>query len=496
MSTETHATFMDPPAAAKVLLAAIAHPEKPLTLADAAAQSGLALRDAERGLHELVREYRGQLRVTDKGELLFVFPTRFTQPWKTRDALSSFFARIGRGIVGVGRFVVRAWLTIALLGYVAIFLAVAIGLMFASANSNNNNRSRGGALPGELIYVVLRVLGDALFWTFHPFSPISVRPYGSYGWQGERARARSKPSEKNATPFYEKVNRYVFGPPPPVVDAHAMEKTIVAAIRAGKGRIGLGDVMRVTGLPREEADPLMAKLMLDFDGDVVVSDEGGITYRFPSLRVTADANGAEPRAPEPAWTHSPALPPLTGNEGGANVLVTLLNGFNLLMAIWALDANLTLSKVMAMMQGIPLIKLPYDGVPIALGVVPLVMSILLFALPIGRALLRPRREKKIARERGRLAVLREVITQTTRKEPVDEERVARAWSDATGEKPNDKAIVHEVVRLGGDVDADAQGRVRYRFVDLETESAALEEERAAAEEEEKKAGRVVFASDS
>jgi hypothetical protein len=278
-----------------------------------------------------------------------------------------------------------------------------------------------------------------------------------------------------------------------------MEKKIVAAIRAGKGRIGLGDVMRVTGLPREEADPLMAKLMLDFDGDVVVSDEGGISYRFPSMRVTArataDAGDAEPRAPEPAWTHPPALPPLTGNDGGANVLVTLLNGFNLLMAIWALDANLTLAKVIAMMQGIPLIKLPYDGLPIALGVVPLVMSLLLFALPIVRAILRPRREKTIARERGRLAVLREVITQTTRKEPVDEESVARAWSEATGEKPNDKAIVHEVVRLGGDVDADAQGRVRYRFVDLETEAAALEEERAAAEEEEKKAGRVVFASD-
>src|SRR5205823_2988450 len=127
---------------------------------------------------ELVREYRGQLRVTDKGELLFVFPTMFTQPWKTRDALSSFFARIGRGIAGVGRFVVRAWLTIALLGYVAIFLAIAIGLMFASASGNNNNRNRGGAFGGELVYVVLRVLGDALFWTFHPFSPISFYPVG------------------------------------------------------------------------------------------------------------------------------------------------------------------------------------------------------------------------------------------------------------------------------------------------------------------------------
>jgi hypothetical protein len=273
-----------------------------------------------------------------------------------------------------------------------------------------------------------------------------------------------------------------------------MEKKIVAAIRAGKGRLGLGDVMRVTGLPREEADPLMAKLMLDFDGDVVVSEEGGISYRFPSMRVTADEK--EPRAPEPAWTHPPALPPLTGNQGGANVLVALLNGFNLLMAIWALSENLTLAKVFLVLQGVPLFKLPYDGVPLALGVVPLVMSLLLFALPIARAVLRPMKEKKVARERARLAVLREVVTRTSNKQPVDEEHLARAWSGATGQAPDDKAIVHEVVRLGGDVENDAAGHVRYRFVDLETEAAALEEERAAAEEEEKKVGRVVFASDS
>jgi hypothetical protein len=38
--------------------------------------------------------------------------------------------------------------------------------------------------------------------------------------------------------------------------------------------------------------------------------------------------------------------------------------------------------------------------------------------------------------------------------------------------------------------------VRYRFVDLETEAAALEAEREAASDEEKKVGRVIFASDN
>lgn len=485
---------MDPALAAKALRAAIKDPDKPLTIADASARSGLALRDAERGMHELVKEYRGQLRVTDKGELLFVFPTRFTQPWKTRDALGRFFDRVGHTIAGIGRFVVRAWLTIALLAYVAVFAAIAIGLIFASSSSNNNNRNRGGAVPGEIFYVIFRVLGDALFWTFHPFSPISVQP--ATAWGARREIGFKNRQKSDGVPFYEKVNRFVFGPPPPPIDPRENEKKIVAAIRMGEGRIGLGDVMRVTGLPREEADPLMARLMLDFDGDVVVSEEGGITYRFPSLRRTADATSpASPIAFDAAWNHPPKLAPLTGNPGGSNFLIAALNFFNLLMAFVAIDDRLTLSNVGLLLQGVPLQKLPFDGVPILLGIVPLIMSLLLFALPIVRAVLRPLRAKKLAKERARLAVMREVITRTSKKQPVEEQPLVDAWTAATGEKPQEKELIHEVVRLGGDVESDAAGKVRYRFVDLETEAAALEEERAAADEEEKKVGKIVFASD-
>ena len=54
----------------------------PLTVADAAAQTGLPLRDAESGLKWLSTEYRGQLRVTNEGQLVHVFPTGFTKPWE------------------------------------------------------------------------------------------------------------------------------------------------------------------------------------------------------------------------------------------------------------------------------------------------------------------------------------------------------------------------------------------------------------------------------
>src|SRR5271163_1596617 len=104
---------MDPAKAGAVLREKV-DPKTPLTVADAAAKSGLALRDAEAGLTWLSSEYRGQLRVTADGDLVHVFPTGWTQPWVARDARKKLFAGIGHGVMGALRFIVRAWVAIVL----------------------------------------------------------------------------------------------------------------------------------------------------------------------------------------------------------------------------------------------------------------------------------------------------------------------------------------------------------------------------------------------
>src|SRR5579884_3806264 len=89
---------------------------KPLTLtvADAAAATGLALRDAESGLTWLSSEYRGQLRVTSDGDLVHVFPAGFTKPWAAADARRRLARKVGRAAAGALRFVVRAWVSLVL----------------------------------------------------------------------------------------------------------------------------------------------------------------------------------------------------------------------------------------------------------------------------------------------------------------------------------------------------------------------------------------------
>ena len=66
-----------------VLQKAIKTPKNAFTIADASTASGLSFEQTERGLYALVAEYRGELIPTEKGDLLFRFPTGFSKPWET-----------------------------------------------------------------------------------------------------------------------------------------------------------------------------------------------------------------------------------------------------------------------------------------------------------------------------------------------------------------------------------------------------------------------------
>ncbi len=453
-----------------------------VTVADAAAKSGLPLREAERGLHALVAEYRGHLRVTEDGDLIFTFPTRFRKPWETQARARALLAKVGGALSGIARFVVRAWVAIVLVGYALLFVALFIALTFSRSGED---RDRGGF---SFLGVIFRLVAEALFWTYHPWSPfradVDVAPRRAWGTRDRRSEV----------PFYERVDRFFFGPKPAPEDPLARERAVLSEIRAQKGRVGLGDVMRVTGATRAEVDPLMSRLMLDFEGEVEVSDDGGIFYRFKDLRKTA-LPGAE-RRPKPVWQEHVEAPKLTGNTPGSNLVIGGINLFNLLASGWVLLNGLTVERIFWIFSHAKGEPMPAPGLPIALGVVPFVFSLLLFLLPLGRLLLRPLREKKAGRERGRRAVLKAVL-EGAQQGGVSDRELRGRYAMAAGFEPDEKELTRELVALGGDVDLERAGEgVRYRFADLELEHKALEAEREAASEQEARVGKVVFSSEN
>jgi hypothetical protein len=224
-----------PPKSAEVLEKTLTRERGELTVADAAARSGLPLRDAEEGLRWLAAEFGGHLAATSKGELLYSFPRGLVRPPETR-----LWRRIGRGIVkavaGVGRFIVRAWVSVVLIAYAVAFLALMIALAARS------DRDEG---PGEAIGIVLRVIAEALWWTFHPFSPVywGREPYWLHAGQGGAfgmGRRRVATPQQPKVPFYEKVNRFVFGPPKVERDPREQERLVHGGGAAAEGSGGAG----------------------------------------------------------------------------------------------------------------------------------------------------------------------------------------------------------------------------------------------------------------
>jgi hypothetical protein len=476
------------PKSAEVLEKTLARERGPLTVADAAAKAGLPLRDAEESLRYLAAEFSGHLAATSKGEILYSFPQGLVRPPETR-----LLRRIGRGIVkavaGIGRFIVRAWVSVVLVGYALAFLALMIALAARS------DRDEG---PGEAIGLVLRVIAEALFWTFHPFSPVYLRHEPSWLQPGLGGRRAKQPK----IPFYEKVNRFVFGPPKVERDPREQERLVLAELRSQKGRVAPADVMRVTGLSREEAERVLLRLVVDYQGDIEATDEGAVVYRFKDLRTTAAAAGAErgQAVPAPIWGQRVTLPALTGNTGGSNFLFALINGFNLAASGYVLANGLTIERLTHMLsqmgERFPQPMPPVDGIPLALGAVPFVFSLALFLLPLLRSLRRPAERKRVERENGYRGVLRVVLTGRKGRIDLTGAELRQAWMTASGGKsPSDKDLEEAVRAAGGEVDLNEQGQVVYRFEVLERELQATESDRKGAAADEASAGQVVFSSE-
>lgn len=457
----------------------------PITLADASTKSGLPLQDAKIGLNYLLAEYRGALAATSDGELLYSFPTGFTKPWEQREMLLELWQKIKKTGLGILKFLVRAWISIVMVGYVVIFALILLALTF----SKSSDRDDGPSLSSSLMFhMLLRLILDSLFWTFHPFSPFRITHDDYY----DQYRPR-----KEKTPFYEKVNRFFFGPEEKPFDEQEAIRLALQEIRAKKGRIGLLDLMRVTGLSKDEADPFMAKLMLNHEGDVTVSDDGGIIYEFPAMRKSALTEIPSP-AP-PIWDKRETMPPFTGNEVGSNILIAGLNGFNLLMSSIAISNSWTIEKFKYILtiasSHLPpeLIPPPPEGTPLLLGWIPFIFSSALFLIPTLRALSRGKKKREIDAKNGKRGLIRAILSKLGLG-GIKEEALRQGWSELANNKLDEKEFTREIIRLGGEMELNEKDIPVYRFNAIEAELKALESARRRASKSEAAVGEVIFSS--
>jgi hypothetical protein len=435
------------------------------TAGDVAADTGLSYDRVEIVLRHMLSHYRSHLDVDDDGNLRYRFDPGFVRRGEDRGRFWHDLKKTAwKAFVGF----FKVWTMVMLVGYTVVFvlLLLALGIAgIALAMQGDDDGLEIGFLP---IYLVARFL-EFMFW-FSFFNRSSSSP--TRQGRGRRRSILSKlrgRGEKPDKPFYQKLFQYLFGPERKI-DALAPEKAFARFVRERGGRITAAEWASRTGQSLDEAENALTASIVRFNGDIDVSDNGTLIYRFDELRVTADEESAGGEELAPIWERQMQVAPLTGNPTSTNVWITLFNMFNLGMAAAVLVLAGTATA---------------SAFAIGLGWIPLVFSLMFFALPLARKISHVQKEHRAARENERREALSIVFksSEDGESKPVPDDSIPERFT------------TNFLSAYDGDVDVTDTGLTVYTFDRLATEFADARSAREAAADENVVFGQTVFSSD-
>jgi hypothetical protein len=469
------------------------------TVADVMAATGIPKYQVEQTLRQVLDEYSGRLKVTESGELLYYFPAGM------RSRLRGFIPRLKRGwkvfLRGAARVLAllfKIWIVAMLIGYFVAFLLImilAVVASFAASAAGGSRGERGGRDRMRLLDLALRM------WIYSSLLDTL---------QGKRQK---KPPGRA---FYKSVFGFVFGDEDPNADWDTREKTLVISfIKARRGVITNEELMALTGKDGEEAQALMNRYLLEFEGDPGVTDSGTLIYSFPELLRTTEA---EQQVSAPVSLDNPPMKktlPFSLNKPKTNAWIIFFNTFNLLFGTFFFSyavthgssiVPLTVSRArgwlafFSTMYSVAYGFLESIGVSpaafiaVVLGIIPVSFSLLFFLIPLFRKLRLSSRNEGIREENLRKKIYAEVLFNPAHADPL---QIPKGGPDSTPKKFNavrERIFTRFAALKSAEPEPKADGGFTYRFGELEREIADVEEYRRKVDIKSLEVGKTVFDS--
>ncbi len=479
------------------------------TVADMIAGTGLPKYQVEQAAKAALDEYAGNLKVTDSGELLYYFPAGMRSTVRGfGPSVKRIWKTFLRGAARVLSFLFKIWIVVMLVGYFLVFLLLMIAAVIATfaasaagGRSDRDNRSRRGGDGFGGTFLVMRLLDFALrMWFYNSLFQ------GSMG-----ARQRRPPGRA----FYKSVFGFVFGEGNPNADWDIKEKTrVISYVRSKRGAITIEELMALTGKNNYEAQALINRYMLEFEGEPRVTDNGTIVYSFPELLRTTEG---EQRAFGAAAPGSPAVKktvPFSANKTKTNGWISFFNAVNLLLGTFFLSFSLSpgASQLMAggpvgrnasLLTNLYIVTLgflrnasidPVALIAVALGAVPLSFSVLFFLVPLLRKIRLDRENQRIREENLRKKIYAGILDNPLGVRP---EAFIPTDADSTPKKlevVRKKIIDRFAAQKGAEPVPLSNGSFSYDFKELEREMADAEEYRKKIDLKSFEVGKTVFDS--
>jgi hypothetical protein len=468
------------------------------TVADMISGTSLPKYQVEQAAKVVLDEYAGRLKVTESGELLYYFPAGMRSTVRGfGPGLKRFWKSFTQGAVRVLSFLFKIWIVAMLVGYFLAFVAIGVLAIVASVAASAAGRGgrddrRGGDGGGFGGMFLAMQLLDLLLRMWFLSSILGT------------SNARRRPREGRA--FYKSVFGFVFGDGDPNQGWEERErKHVISYIQGHKGVITLEELMGMTGREVDDANALMNRLLLEYEGEPGVTDNGTLIYTFPELmRTSRSAQETGTIQLQAGPTRRPVS--FSANKSRTNGWIIFFNTFNLLFGTYFLAISLT-QGVAALAKTGPFLYSftgnlllnagisPVGVLEIGLGIVPVLFSVVFFLVPLFRRIRLSRQNEAIRTEALRKEILGQVISSPAH---VDARNVRPLGSDLDPKNfPGASRRILE--RIAAQLKAEpvvmeGTSEFAYTFPDLKRELTDLAEYRSNVDVSRYEVGKTVFDS--
>ena len=487
------------------LLRALRAATKDYTNADLARATGLPLAQIGAEMPAISDEYRGRLKVSEQGDLLYSFPQGFKSRYKGfGPSLKRIFASAKKSAATVGKALFKVWILVTLFGYFFLFIALALVALFGSVamqgsgSRDRNDRRGGGGLGGLWLTTSLFDSLIRLWFYSELFKGADARARNSFGY-----------ARRERHPLHKAVFSHVFGDGDPNADWDSvLKRAFVAFAQSHKGVITMPEFMAISGLRPQDAQDHITRFCVEFEGRPEVSESGAIYFFFPALlakNVNVSTQVASSFPLKRLKRFSSNEPKLDRTFRWINIINLVFGSYYLYNAI-SLGTNVVVRTAQgtALKGGLSFlysytvylaaqigIHSPAAMLGWVLGVAPLAFSALFFGIPVLRSLRLSRENEVLKRENMRKALYSAVISNPN---GFDHRMVSLASEDL---RPADtQAIQQELQHLAAWSEGEIAADGTWTFKDVEFTEREAERIRAGVRESDYAPTSTIFDSDA
>ncbi|KAM1638579.1 hypothetical protein ACFX13_008659 [Malus domestica] len=246
-----------------------------VTIGDVAGRAGLKLNEAQNALQALAADTEGFLEVSDEGDVLYVFPKDYRAKLLGKSLRMRVEPVLEKAKAGV-EYVARVSFGTALIAsIVLVYTAIVVAL--SSGRSEEDNRGRRGGRSYDSGFTFYMNPGD-LFWYWDPYY----------------YRRRRVQTDDNKMNFVESIFSFVFGDGDPNQGIEEERWKLIGQYISSKGGVVAAEELAPYLDIESSGDALndetyILPVLLRYEGQPIIDEEGNILYKFPSLQRTASS---------------------------------------------------------------------------------------------------------------------------------------------------------------------------------------------------------------